>query len=73
MYHDRPLQEVVEDITRRFGKKIRLGNKAQSRCRLSATFEHPTIESILNMIAKTYAMEVAADENGFTLLGDGCQ
>jgi transmembrane sensor len=73
VYHDRPLQEVVEDITRRFGKKISLGNKAQSRCRLSATFEHPTIESILNMIAETYAMEVAADENGFTLLGDGCQ
>lgn len=73
VFEDRPLDQVVAELGKRWQQPIRLADPAIGACRLTATFERPSIESTLQRIAETFNLQVAHDENTFTLSGEGCK
>ena len=73
VFQDRPLSQVVDELSARWQQPIRLANPAIGDCRLTATFQHPSIDSTLSMIAATFNLKVEHDETSFTLSGAGCQ
>ena len=72
VFKSSPLNEVVEELEEVFGKEVRLATEKIENCPLSTTFEKLPIESILDIIAKTFNLEVTQDGNSFTLEGEGC-
>jgi transmembrane sensor len=73
VFQDKPLSAVVAELSARWKKPVLLADPGIGNCRLTATFDHPSIESTLQMIAETFNLEVAQDATSFTLSGTACQ
>lgn len=73
VYRNRPLDEVIAEIGQRWNVLVSFSTPSIGNCRLSAAFEQPSIESILNMIAETFTLDLTHNENGYLLSGQGCQ
>lgn len=67
-----PLRKVVKDLQKGFGVEVAFANEELKACRLTATFQDNSIESIFQVISETLDLQVTQDGTTFTLDGDGC-
>lgn len=71
-YRKTRLPDVAAELSEIFGIAIAIPEEAVRNCKLDTEFSNQSIESILQVIATTFNLEVTQDENGYTLTGDGC-
>lgn len=68
-----PMAQVVERLNTMFHVRIDLRNEALARCELTASFDNEPAETILQVIAETFGLQVDRVAPGhFILDGDGC-
>lgn len=66
------LSQVVFDLNRNFGSKIKIENPVLNDCKITATFENKSLESIIKIIEKTLKIKSEVIENGILLTGRAC-
>jgi len=66
------LAQVAAQLERIYKVRITLHNDRIAACRLTAEFDHETINAILGVIAETFNLEVQAANDEFVLDGAGC-
>ncbi|SEI82881.1 FecR family protein [Dyadobacter koreensis] len=69
VFDQTPLNEVIEQLEKRFDVKIRLANKGISSCRVSGDFEKQPLPGIMEMLCTT--LEANYTMSGKTILIQG--
>ncbi|MEI7594198.1 MAG: FecR domain-containing protein [Bacteroidota bacterium] len=73
VFNDNTLSEVVSLLNKVYNKKIKIKDKKVNNCRLTATFENQTIESILSVIQETLDVKVDSKGDNIEIKGVGCE
>lgn len=72
-FEDDSLHTVFETLGREFDLPVILSNEQLRSCKLTATFRKQSLETILEVIAKTHPLTIR-NENGTLIIdGDGCK
>jgi transmembrane sensor len=66
------LDEVVQSLREGYHADVRLANGQLANCRLTARFEHETLEATLAVIAETLNLRLRQQEGTYWLDGTGC-
>lgn len=70
---DTPLDEVVRYVEGLYGVSVELAGQALARCRLTAEFDGENVDEVLEVVARTFGLQVHGSGSGrYTLEGDGC-
>ncbi len=72
-FKDVPLQEVAARLSDHFKVDIILQNAALKHCRLSAVFEHKTLEEMLIAISETFNLTYQIEQQHIYINGKGCE
>jgi len=73
VFYNNTLNDIITTLNRVYHSDIVVRNNAISNCRLTATFNNQTLESVLNVIKTTLDIQVKQTETGIELCGDGCR
>ncbi len=73
IFSNKSLGIVVQDLNRVYHSDIRLMNTALTSCRLTATFDNQTIESILNVLQSTLDISITRTGSTVEINGHGCE
>jgi ferric-dicitrate binding protein FerR (iron transport regulator) len=68
-----PLSLIVSEIEKMHGTRIRLSDPSIAGCRVTATFDHQTDESMLNVLKETLSLSLEKNSSGYVLSGNGCE
>jgi transmembrane sensor len=71
-FNNTRLNEVVALLTKVYHKNIRLADDRLSDCRITATFDRQSLESVLNVLKATLDLQVRDTGAGIELAGRGC-
>lgn len=66
------LSEVVDVLNRQYQAKLSLENDAAAACRFTATFEDDSLQTILDVLTATFALELEETADGRILKGNAC-
>ena len=72
VFNKMSLGEVVENLSKQFGKDIKFGQDKIKNCKLTATFENENLENIIAVIAETFNLKVDNQADAIVLSGEGC-
>jgi len=72
VFGNTPLNEVAALLTRVYRTSIRLSDDRLSNCRITATFDKQSLESVLNVLKATLDLQVRNTGSGIVLSGQGC-
>lgn len=73
-FEGQALKEVLQDLERYYEVKLQLQNPAIANCRFTGSFEHASLEGVLQVLSATLQLEYSKqDEQTFTINGQGCQ
>lgn len=72
-FKDVPMQEVATRLGSHFKVDIILQNASLKNCRLSAVFEHKTLEEILTAISETFNLTYKIEQQHIYINGEGCE
>jgi transmembrane sensor len=73
-FHSTDLRSVVERINEVYDSKISLGSEKIGDCRLTVNFTNEQLDTIVDVIAETFALEVERkNPKEIILKGSGCQ
>lgn len=73
VFRNTPMSEVAAELQELFPEtRILLEGEKTGECPLTTTFENQSVESIINIIAETFNLEMTQNANTFTLTGEGC-
>lgn len=67
-----PLSEVVAQVNRIFDAEVSLDRDALGDCPLTADFDDPTLESMLQVVSATFNLEMQHAQSRIILSGEGC-
>ncbi len=72
VFENTDLERVVFDLNRRFHSRVLIGNPGLNSCKITATFDHKSLEATVRIIEKT--LNIKAREEGDTIVfsGDSC-
>jgi transmembrane sensor len=73
VFQNRPLRDVVAELNQVLGDSIAIADAAIGDCRLTTTFERPSIVSALDVIQATFNFTVAFDGKMYLLNGTSCK
>jgi len=71
-YRDVPMKEVAKDLRRHYKVRLEFGLDLLKECRLTATFENQSIDSILLVIQESFNLTVTQNGKKYLLEGVGC-
>ncbi len=66
------LDEITGTLNKVYHTQIRIANPALSQCRLTATFDNQSIESVLNVLSATLNMKISQNGAWTEISGKGC-
>lgn len=66
------LAEAIDRLNAVYPESIRLENPVLEDCLLTVTFDHETIDNIVDVIAETLGLRVRKTDNGYVLSGERC-
>jgi transmembrane sensor len=66
------LIDAIGLLQQQFGTKISIPNKALGNCKITATFDHQTLDAILKMLELSFDIKVIRKDS-IILNGEGCQ
>ncbi len=72
IFEETELSKVIEILIIDYNVEITLGNEKIKNCLLSAKFKNDSIETILNVIAESFKLNITKEENTYIINGDGC-
>jgi transmembrane sensor len=72
VFRGTPMSDVLQAIEKAYGFTIEVSDSAINKCKLNATFDHVSIENMLNLVAETLNLSVTRDGTKFILEGEGC-
>ena len=73
IFINKSLGIVVHDLNKVYHSDIRLMNPVLVSCRLTATFDNQTIESILNVLQSTLDIRIKREGSTVEINGHGCE
>lgn len=73
IFENTELKKVIEVINSVFSTEIIFENESIGNCRLTATFRQQGIDSVLEVIAATFNLDVSKEGEKFKLSGQGCE
>jgi len=71
-FTDQSLEMVVATLNRVYHKSISIRPGELNNCRLTATFDHQSLESVLNVLKTTLDITINNIDTGIELSGKGC-
>jgi ferric-dicitrate binding protein FerR (iron transport regulator) len=72
-FNNSSLGQVVNTLQNVYQKPITLADKQLSDCRVTASFNNQSLESVLEVIKQTLDLQVKQDANGIEIGGNGCR
>lgn len=72
VFEDAPLKDVIALLNRVYMTNIMLTDKTLGDCRITATFDKQSLESVLNVLKATLDLQVRNIGNEIHLSGNGC-
>jgi ferric-dicitrate binding protein FerR (iron transport regulator) len=72
-FDDASLSEVAETLTNVYRRKFVLDNQLLNNCRLTATFDNQSLESVLGIIGNTLDVEFRENDGITVIYGSGCK
>ena len=66
------LDEVVVSLSAAYHITIRLNQEKLGNCRITATFDKQSLESVLNVLKATLDLQISNNGSGFEISGKGC-
>lgn len=73
VFEETPLEGVFDLLQKLYNQPIEVSNPEINNCTLTATFKDDQLETILNIIAKTFKLRVEQIGEGYLLSGNGCK
>ncbi len=71
-FENTSLHDALNVLTNVYGAGFRLSGGAFENCRITATFEHQSLESILNVFEATLNLQIYQRSDGWDITGKGC-
>ncbi len=72
IFLDEPLDKIVATLNRVYHANIRLEQENLLSCRLTATFDKQSLESVLQVISATLDLKIQSFNSEIVLSGNGC-
>jgi len=73
LFNDNTMPEVVEALSRHFGKVVELNNPKQFKnCNVKTTFDNPILEDILNEFSTTHGMKYEVHDGKYVVSSSEC-
>jgi transmembrane sensor len=72
-FNNEPLNSVAATLSKVYQANIRLGNASLAQCRLTATFDNQSLESVLNVLRATLDVDVRNSGSLVEISGKGCR
>ncbi len=72
VFGDAPLSQVVASLASAYHTPVSLKHEKLGNCRITATFDKQSLESVLNVLKATLDLQISKNGNGFELSGNGC-
>jgi ferric-dicitrate binding protein FerR (iron transport regulator) len=72
-FTDTPLSEIIDVLRKVYHKDISVLNPEILNCRITATFEQQSLETVLKVLQSTIDIEVKPNGSGIEISGNGCQ
>jgi ferric-dicitrate binding protein FerR (iron transport regulator) len=72
IFNDTPLSEAAALLTKVYHTNIRLSGEGLNNCRITATFDRQSLESVLNVLKATLDLQAGNTGAGIELSGRGC-
>jgi transmembrane sensor len=73
VFNDESLGEVVKTLQDVYQTPVRLVNQQLSQCRVTASFNDQSLQSVLEVIKETLGLQVKQNGNSIELSGNGCE
>jgi transmembrane sensor len=71
-FQSTPLEEVVDDLSRHYGRHIQIESKQLEHCTVTSTFRQQTLEEVLEELKVLFALELSRSGDIIMLKGKGC-
>lgn len=73
VFNNTPFPEVVAILAKVYHTPILIYGDNLNNCRITATFDHQTLESVLNVLKATLDLQVRNSGSGIQISGHGCR
>ncbi len=73
VFNDDPMSEIIQALNKVYHANIKLTNNNISNCRITATFDNQSLESILNVLKSTVNLTISYKGSEIEISGDGCE
>jgi transmembrane sensor len=73
IFFDDPLDKIILTLNRVYQSNITLASDEMATCRMTATFNRQSLESVLNVLEATLDIRSERTNDGIILYGDGCR
>lgn len=73
VFNDDPMSEIIRELNKDYHANIVLANNNISNCRITATFNNQSLESILNVLKSTVNLTIRTKGSEIEISGDGCR
>ena len=73
VFNNTPLSEVVTLLNKVYRNPVRILENNLNNCRITATFDHQSLESVLNVLKATLDLQIQKTSSGFEISGHGCR
>ncbi len=67
-----PLSQALATLSAAYHRPIRLKQNNPGSCRITATFDKQSLESVLNVLKATLDLQISNTGSGFEISGNGC-
>ncbi|MEI8005294.1 MAG: FecR domain-containing protein [Bacteroidota bacterium] len=72
-FNNEPLNSVAATLSKVYQANVRLGNSSLASCRLTATFDNQSLESVLNVLKATLDVDIRNSGSLVEISGKGCR
>jgi len=72
IFNNDPLNKIIETLDNVYQADIHLKSPGLAGCRLTATFDNQSLESVLNVIKMTLSLNIKKSDTFIEISGNGC-
>lgn len=72
VYENASVTEVVTDLNKHFETTIQIENKSIGTCKFTSSFQHPSVEEVLEIMTASMNLQFEKTSTGYSLTGEGC-
>lgn len=67
------LEDVIDKLNDTYFSHIQIASPGMKGCRLTATFDNQSLETVLEVIGETFGLNVQVEDERIVLSGEGCE